>query len=95
MVTNMYEAALTHSNAADDEQAVPESYARRACAGFAQLGARGISVLFASGDTGVGPEKKECFSDTNPKERKFLPNFPSSCRKYLSYIPALRQTTQE
>jgi hypothetical protein len=33
---------------------VPESYARRVCAGFAQLGARGVSVFFSSGDGGVG-----------------------------------------
>jgi tripeptidyl-peptidase-1 len=40
----------------DDEQTVPYSYAVSVCNGFAQLGARGISVLFASGDSGVGPE---------------------------------------
>ena len=33
----------------DDEQTVPESYAKRVCSGYAQLGARGISVLFSSG----------------------------------------------
>lgn len=40
----------------DDEQTVPLSYATSVCNGFAQLGARGISVLFASGDGGVGDE---------------------------------------
>jgi tripeptidyl-peptidase I len=39
-----------------DEQTVPLSYATSVCNGFAQLGARGISVLFASGDGGVGDE---------------------------------------
>jgi tripeptidyl-peptidase-1 len=38
----------------DDEQTVPQSYAKRVCSGFAQLGARGVSVLFSSGDYGVG-----------------------------------------
>jgi tripeptidyl-peptidase-1 len=38
----------------DDEQTVPRSYAKRVCAGFAQLGARGISMLFSTGDYGVG-----------------------------------------
>jgi tripeptidyl-peptidase-1 len=40
----------------DDEQTVPYSYAVSVCNGLAQLGARGISVLFASGDSGVGTE---------------------------------------
>jgi tripeptidyl-peptidase-1 len=40
----------------DDEQTMPYSYAVSVCNGFAQLGARGISVLFASGDSGVGTE---------------------------------------
>jgi tripeptidyl-peptidase-1 len=38
----------------DDEQTVPKSYATSVCNGFAQLGARGISLLFAAGDGGVG-----------------------------------------
>ncbi|KAF7290878.1 Peptidase S53 domain-containing protein [Mycena chlorophos] len=33
----------------DDEQSVPLSFAQRACAGFAQLGARGTSLTFSSG----------------------------------------------
>lgn len=40
----------------DDEQTVPYSYAVAVCNGFAQLGARGISILFAAGDGGVGSE---------------------------------------
>lgn len=62
----------------DDEQTVPRSYAKRACQGFAQLGARGISVLFSSGDSGVGPSGK-CFSNVNPKKEMFLPAFPAGC----------------
>ena len=62
----------------DDEQTVPYSYAKRACAGFAQLGARGISVLFSSGDSGVGSNGK-CFSNVAPFEAEFLPAFPTSC----------------
>ena len=62
----------------DDEQTVPESYAKRACAGYAQLGARGISIIFSSGDFGVGLPHK-CFSNTNPNKREFLPTFPGSC----------------
>jgi len=62
----------------DDEQSVPYSYAKRACAGFAQLGARGISVLFSSGDAGVGTNGT-CFSNTNSSTPMFIPNFPASC----------------
>jgi tripeptidyl-peptidase-1 len=38
----------------DDEQSVPESFAISVCNSFAQLGARGVSLLFAAGDSGVG-----------------------------------------
>lgn len=38
----------------DDEQSIPPAYARKVCNGFGQLGARGISVIFSSGDFGVG-----------------------------------------
>ena len=38
----------------EDEQTVPESFARRVCADFAQLGARGVTLVFSSGDGGVG-----------------------------------------
>lgn len=38
---------------ADDEQTVPIDYAKRVCNSFAQLGARGITLLFGSGDGGV------------------------------------------
>ena len=62
----------------DDEQSVPYSYAKRVCSGFAQLGARGISVLFSSGDAGVG-SNGTCFSNTDPTKEMFIPNFPTSC----------------
>ncbi|KAK3691244.1 hypothetical protein LTR37_018776 [Vermiconidia calcicola] len=62
----------------DDEQTVPESYAKRVCSGFAQLGARGVSVLFSSGDFGVGPDGA-CYSNTDPDMRIFLPAFPAGC----------------
>ncbi|KAK4545880.1 hypothetical protein LTR36_002444 [Oleoguttula mirabilis] len=62
----------------DDEQSVPYSYAKRACAGYAQLGARGISVLFSSGDAGVG-SNGSCFSNDNSSTPMFIPAFPTSC----------------
>ncbi|KAJ6616255.1 tripeptidyl peptidase A [Mycena sp. CBHHK59/15] len=62
----------------DDEQTVPESFARRACAGFAQLGVRGVSLMFSSGDGGVGdgdpnPATQECI--TNDGLNRVRPSF--------------------
>ncbi|KAK6440992.1 hypothetical protein LTR95_002775 [Oleoguttula sp. CCFEE 5521] len=66
------------SSYGDDEQTVPESYARRACAGFAQLGARGITYFVSSGDSGVGGDG-ECYSNDGKNTPEFLPAFPTSC----------------
>lgn len=62
----------------DDEQTVPYSYAKRVCDGFQQLGARGISVIFSSGDSGVGSDGA-CFSNSNTSQAALLPEFPTSC----------------
>lgn len=62
----------------DDEQSVPYSYAKRACDGFMQLGARGISVLFSSGDAGVGANGT-CISNKDNTTAMFIPAFPTSC----------------
>lgn len=68
----------------EDEQTVPYSYATRVCAGMAALGARGVSVIFASGDGGVGdgipdPSFQQCHSNDGRNITKFLPSFPASC----------------
>ncbi|KAJ7126418.1 subtilisin-like protein [Mycena crocata] len=68
----------------DDEQTVPESFAKRACAGFAQLGARGVSLMFSSGDGGVGdgdpdPATQECLTNDGLNRTQFIPGFPASC----------------
>ncbi|KAH9161679.1 peptidase S8/S53 domain-containing protein [Lactarius sanguifluus] len=49
-------------------------YARALCDLFMQLGARGVSVLFASGDDGVG--EGDCMTDGKVR---FRPTFPASC----------------
>jgi tripeptidyl-peptidase I len=41
---------------ADDEQTVSPWYAEIVCNQFAQLGARGVTLFFSSGDFGVGPD---------------------------------------
>ncbi|EPS41794.1 hypothetical protein H072_4295 [Dactylellina haptotyla CBS 200.50] len=64
-----------------EERFTSKRLARKICNKYAQLGARGVSVLVASGDDGVGDE-----SDTwckkkkgNARVIKFLPEFPSTC----------------
>lgn len=70
----------------DDEQTVPLSYAQRACNEFAQLGARGVSLFFASGDSGVG-SSGSCLSNNGTNATTFLPEFPSSC-PYITSVGA-------
>lgn len=73
---------------ADREQTVPEAYARRVCTEFAKLGARGVSVIFASGDHGVGRDPYCTSNDGSPKPR-FAPVFPASC-PYVTSVGATR-----
>ncbi|KAK7541932.1 tripeptidyl-peptidase-like protein [Phyllosticta citribraziliensis] len=60
----------------EDEQSVPASYARSVCDLIGQLGARGVSVLFSSGDTGVG---SACQTNDGKNTTRFLPIFPAAC----------------
>lgn len=62
----------------DIEHTVPLSYARRVCTGFAMLGARGVSVIFGSGDHGVG-HPGDCHSNDGSATPEFQVNFPDSC----------------
>ncbi|KAI9823130.1 MAG: vesicle formation at the endoplasmic reticulum [Thelocarpon impressellum] len=60
----------------EDEQSVPEPYSRTVCNLFGQLGARGVSVLFSSGDTGPG---SACQTNDGKNTTRFLPIFPGAC----------------
>ncbi|KJA29732.1 hypothetical protein HYPSUDRAFT_126973, partial [Hypholoma sublateritium FD-334 SS-4] len=78
----------------DDEQTVPFSFAQRVCAGFAQLGARGVSLMFSSGDGGVGdgdsnPATQTCFSNDGRNITKFLPAFPASSVTFQFDFPGV------
>ncbi|OSS43496.1 hypothetical protein B5807_11875 [Epicoccum nigrum] len=57
----------------DDEATVPLSYATNVCNLFSQLGARGVSILISSGDSGVGSSCK-----VNGKA-SFTTSFPAAC----------------
>ena len=62
----------------DDEQTISYAYATAVCNQFAQLGARGVSLLVSSGDYGVG-ENDTCYSNADNTTKKFLPQFPGTC----------------
>ncbi|KAA6407681.1 MAG: tripeptidyl peptidase [Lasallia pustulata] len=72
----------------DDEQTVPYAYATPACQQSAQLGARGITLLFASRDSGVGPTGA-CLSNDGKTTTLFLPSFPASC-PYVTTVGAAK-----
>ena len=57
---------------------------------FAQLGTMGISVLFASGDSGVGGGS--CRSNDGKGGKKFIPAFPASCGSFYIYNKYMRFT---
>jgi tripeptidyl-peptidase I len=46
------------------------------CNLYAQLGGRGVSVLFSSGDSGVGTG---CLTNNGKNQTRFLPQFPAAC----------------
>ncbi|KAF2848021.1 subtilisin-like protein [Plenodomus tracheiphilus IPT5] len=60
----------------ENEQSVPKSYALSVCNLFAQLGSRGVTVVFSSGDNGVG---SACQSNDGKNTTKFQPQFPAAC----------------
>ena len=77
----------------DDEQTVPLSYATAVCNAFAQLGARGHTLLFSSGDSGVGANGT-CTSNDGTNTSMFIPNFPASC-PYVTTVGATQQFSPE
>lgn len=60
----------------ENEQSVPKPYAQRVCQMIGMLGARGVSVIFSSGDTGPG---SACQSNDGTNTTRFNPTFPASC----------------
>ncbi|TVY20310.1 Tripeptidyl-peptidase SED2 [Lachnellula arida] len=77
----------------DIEQTVPYSYAKRVCEGFAQLGARGVTVIFGAGDSGVGKDGY-CRSNNGSENYEFLTSFPASC-PYGTSVGATRNIEPE
>ncbi|KAH9059157.1 subtilisin-like protein [Lactarius vividus] len=72
------------------EYNVPFGYATRVCRLFAELGLRGVSVLFASGDSGVG--EGDCLLEVEGHDFvRFIPEFPSTC----PYLTSVGGTTRD
>ncbi|KAH8980028.1 subtilisin-like protein [Lactarius hatsudake] len=69
-----------------NEKVVPEDYAWSVCRLFMQLGVLGVSLLFASGDNGVGLGNCQDASG----RVQFIPKFPATC----PYITSVGGTTQ-
>ncbi|KAI9450960.1 subtilisin-like protein [Lactarius psammicola] len=60
-----------------DERDLPLEYAKTVCRLFAQLGARGASVIFTSGNKGVG--EGNCVANDGSGKVQFIPEFPATC----------------
>ncbi|KAK0444858.1 peptidase S8/S53 domain-containing protein [Armillaria borealis] len=71
----------------DDEQTVCHPKRSNVCNLFAQLGARGSTVFFSSGDFGVGGG--DCLTNDGTNQVLFQPAFPASC----PYVTAVGGTT--
>ncbi|KAI1865824.1 uncharacterized protein JN550_008082 [Neoarthrinium moseri] len=75
----------------DNEREIPLVYARKVCEMFGQLGARGVSVLFSSGDTGPG---SACQTNDGTKTKRFTPMFPGAC-PYITSVGGTTSTRPE
>lgn len=70
----------------ENEQEIPPAYATQVCNLFAQLGARGKTILIASGDSGTGDF---CLANDGSNATRFQPQFPGSC----PYVTAVGGTS--
>ena len=75
----------------DSEQTVPKSYAKKVCNMLGQLGARGTSVMFSSGDFGVGAY---CLTNDGKNSTRFNPNFPATC-PFVTSVGGTQNTAPE
>lgn len=75
----------------ESEQSVGAAYANKVCDMIGQLGTRGVSVLFSSGDTGPG---SGCQTNDGKNTTRFLPIFPASC-PYVTSVGGTYQVQPE
>ncbi|KAI5286953.1 vesicle formation at the endoplasmic reticulum, partial [Ascosphaera atra] len=75
----------------EDEQALPKDYTDSVCHGFAKLGARGVSIIFSSGDAGPG---QTCQTNDGRNQTRFNPTFPGAC-PYVTSVGGTHQVAPE
>jgi tripeptidyl-peptidase-1 len=68
--------AVLSTSYGESEQSVGAAYAYKVCDMIGQLGTRGVSVIFSSGDTGPG---SACQTNDGKNTTRFGPIFPASC----------------
>lgn len=88
-VLNLTDAELPQTlttSYGEEEQSVPADFAYKVCNLFMQLGARGVSILFSSGDSGPGGS---CKSNADNSTATFQPTFPAGC----PWVTAVGATT--
>ncbi|EME83341.1 uncharacterized protein MYCFIDRAFT_52295 [Pseudocercospora fijiensis CIRAD86] len=79
------------SSYGENEQTVPLPYRKKVCELFGQLGARGVSVLTASGDIGPG---SSCVTNDGKNTTRFQLIFPASC-PYVTAVGGTRGVQPE
>ncbi|KAL0471170.1 tripeptidyl-peptidase [Neurospora intermedia] len=75
----------------EEEQSVPREYALKVCSMIGQLGARGVSVIFSSGDSGPGDA---CIRNDGTNSTYFEPTFPGAC-PWVTSVGGTYQTGPE
>ncbi|KAJ4391501.1 hypothetical protein N0V93_005119 [Gnomoniopsis smithogilvyi] len=75
----------------ENEQEIPLAYATQVCNMFAQLGARGKSIIVASGDSGTGDF---CQANDGTNATRFQPQFPGAC-PYVTAVGGTRGIAPE
>ncbi|KAH8719176.1 peptidase S8/S53 domain-containing protein [Phaeosphaeriaceae sp. PMI808] len=75
----------------ESEQSVGLEYANKVCDMIGQLGTRGVSVLFSSGDTGPG---SACQTNDGKNTTRFQAIFPASC-PYVTSVGGTQNISPE
>lgn len=75
----------------ENEQSLPNGYVQQICNQFGALGARGVTMFAASGDSGPGGA---CVSNDGTNSTKFDAVFPGSC-PFVTAVGGTRGTTPE
>ncbi|TID01666.1 Tripeptidyl-peptidase sed2 [Colletotrichum higginsianum] len=75
----------------ENEQSLPDGYVQQVCNQFGALGARGVTMFAASGDSGPG---NTCVTNDGTKSTRFNAVFPASC-PFVTGVGGVRGVTPE